>query len=368
MVPIDVNGNGQADPDEIYDTKDQAVNAVATGRYPSPPARDLNLVTRGKPAGLGESVPRLDPDRWSRLRGRGGLRRAAAGQAGRRVGETGLDDAGLQRKAWLLIVRSRQRGKGSGRLSQGLSRRRKDRLSQRLMGLLTLSAVLLVPLIALALFLRARPILAAKPLGELLLSTTWHPLKGEFGFYPFIMGTLWVTAVAMVIAVPPSLLTAIYLAEYAPARFRALAKPLIDLLAGIPSVVYGVWGVLTVVPFVEHTVAPALNRWLGVLAPVPHRQPHRLRRVGRRAGAGGDGLSHHHRRGRRGDPGRAPGLARGVAGPGRHPLADDPERGAAAGLAGGDGRRGAGPLPRLWRDHGRADGGRQRGPGAPLHL
>jgi phosphate transport system permease protein len=149
--------------------------------------------------------------------------------------------------------------------SQRLSRPKKDWLSARLMGLLTLSAVLLVPLIALALFLRARPILAAKPLGELLLSTTWHPLRGEFGFFPFIMGTLWVTGVAMVVAVPPSLLTAIYLAEYAPARFRTLAKPLIDLLAGIPSVVYGVWGMLTVVPFVERTVAPALNQWLGAL-------------------------------------------------------------------------------------------------------
>jgi phosphate transport system substrate-binding protein len=52
VVPIDVNGNGQADADEIYDTKDQAIDAVATGRYPSPPARDLNLVTNGKPAGL----------------------------------------------------------------------------------------------------------------------------------------------------------------------------------------------------------------------------------------------------------------------------------------------------------------------------
>jgi phosphate transport system substrate-binding protein len=52
VISIDVNGNGQVDPDETYDTKDQAVNAVATGHYPSPPARDLNLVTNGKPAGL----------------------------------------------------------------------------------------------------------------------------------------------------------------------------------------------------------------------------------------------------------------------------------------------------------------------------
>ena len=51
-VPLDVNGNGQADADEIYAAKKQAMDAVATGRYPSPPARDLNLVTRGKPVGL----------------------------------------------------------------------------------------------------------------------------------------------------------------------------------------------------------------------------------------------------------------------------------------------------------------------------
>ncbi len=133
------------------------------------------------------------------------------------------------------------------------------------MGLLTLGAGLLVPLMALALFVRAWPILTIKPLGELLLSTNWHPLKGAFGFFPFIMGTLWVTTVAMVIAGPPSLLTAIYLAEFASLRTRALAKPLIDLLAGIPSVVYGVWGVLTVVPFIEKALAPTLNRWLGFI-------------------------------------------------------------------------------------------------------
>ena len=144
------------------------------------------------------------------------------------------------------------------------------------MGWLTLTVVLLVPLIAIALYLRARPILAAKPLAELLLGTSWHPFQGEFGFLPFIMGTLWVTMVAMVIAVPPSLLVAIYLSEYAPQRFRSVVNPLIDLLAGIPSVVYGVWGVLVIVPFVEKVVAPLLRRWAGVVALVPQRQPHWL--------------------------------------------------------------------------------------------
>lgn len=144
-------------------------------------------------------------------------------------------------------------------------RQRRDRLARWLMGLLSLAAVLLVPLIAGALLVRARPILVSEPLGELLFSNNWRPMKGEFGFYPFIMGTVWVTTLAMVLAIPPSLLTAIYLSEYAPARLRAAVNPLIDLLAGIPSVVYGVWGMLTVVPFVRLHVAPTLDRWFGIL-------------------------------------------------------------------------------------------------------
>jgi phosphate transport system permease protein len=161
-------------------------------------------------------------------------------------------------------IRREQQTAWSGS-SLGLNRRARDRFAKWTMGLLTLTAGLLVPAMAIALFLRARPILAVNPLGELLLSTAWHPLKGAFGLYPFIMGTLWVTTVAMAIAVPPSLLTAIYLAEYARPQIRALAKPLIDMLAGIPSVVYGVWGVLTVVPFIERTAAPALSHWLGFI-------------------------------------------------------------------------------------------------------
>ena len=152
-----------------------------------------------------------------------------------------------------------------GRVPLGLSRQAKELLASRIMRSLTLAVLLLLPLIMAALYLRARPILQVIPLKDLLCSTVWHPLKGAFGFYPFIMGTLWVTGVGMVLAIPPSLLTAIFLAEYAPPPVRSLAKPLIELLAGIPSVVYGVWGMLTVVPFVQGTAAPTLNRWLGFI-------------------------------------------------------------------------------------------------------
>lgn len=146
-----------------------------------------------------------------------------------------------------------------------LTRSLKDRLASRLMFLVTFSSSLIVFLLALALYVRARPILTAKPLGELIFSSSWHPLKGEFGFYPFILGTLWVTALAMIISIPLSLLTAIYLAEYASTRVREVVKPLIDLLAGIPSVVYGLWGVLAVVPLIRGYVAPLMGRSLGFI-------------------------------------------------------------------------------------------------------
>ena len=152
------------------------------------------------------------------------------------------------------------------RLSSSIfTRRTKDRFARRAMGTMTITTGLLVPLIILALCLRVRPILEVQTLSELLFSREWHPLRGLFGFYPFIAGTFWVTAVGMVIAIPPSLLTAIYLAEYAHPKTRTLVTPFIDLLAGIPSVVYGVWGMLTVVPFIEKTIAPAMKSRLGVL-------------------------------------------------------------------------------------------------------
>jgi len=132
----------------------------------------------------------------------------------------------------------------------------KDRLAGKIMLILTLFSGLILVFMTLGLYQRSRPILAVKSLGHLLFSSSWHPTRGEFGFFPFIIGSLWVTLVAVVIAVPLCLLTAIYLSEYAPRRMREFARPLVDLLAGIPSVVFGVWGVLIVVPFIKDYIAP----------------------------------------------------------------------------------------------------------------
>jgi phosphate transport system permease protein len=135
----------------------------------------------------------------------------------------------------------------------------KDKFAGRLMLWLTILSGLVVFVMAVGLYQRSRPILAIKPLSELLFSSSWHPLKKDFGFFPFIMGSVWVTGVAVIIAIPLCLLTAIYLSEYTPRFVREWTKPLIDLLAGIPSVVYGVWGVLIIVPLIKNHIAPAFG-------------------------------------------------------------------------------------------------------------
>jgi len=135
-------------------------------------------------------------------------------------------------------------------------RRLKDRVASKLMMSVTILTSLIFFIIIFSLFQKSLPILSSQPIGTLLFSSTWSPLAGKFGFYPFIVGTLWVTLLAMTFCIPPSLLTSIYLAEYASSKVRGIIKPMIDLLAGIPSVIFGLMGVLIIVPFIRDYLAP----------------------------------------------------------------------------------------------------------------
>ena len=146
------------------------------------------------------------------------------------------------------------------------SRRRvQDRLAERSFLVIAWAPIALVLLMLVTLALRSRPIVAAKPIGDLLFGQTWLPLQGQFGFAPFIVGTLWVTLTTMIVAVPVCLLCALYLSEYAGPKLRGVMKPLLDILAAIPSVVYGVWGLLAIVPFVQRVAEPVLNQVLGFI-------------------------------------------------------------------------------------------------------
>ncbi|HZY46036.1 MAG TPA: phosphate ABC transporter permease subunit PstC [Anaerolineae bacterium] len=141
-------------------------------------------------------------------------------------------------------------------------RQLKDRIAGRLFFSMTLLPFVLLAVMIVLLLVRARPLLETKPIGDLLFGEVWKPDQGEFGFWPFITGTVWVTTVAMIVAIPVCLLCSIYLSEYAGSRVRAIMKPMLDLLSGIPSVIFGVWGVIAVVPFVQDVVAPFASKFL----------------------------------------------------------------------------------------------------------
>lgn len=132
----------------------------------------------------------------------------------------------------------------------------KDKVAGQLMAVLTVSALLLVVAMGIGLYLKSAPILSQHSLLTLLTASDWQPMKGKFGFFPFLMGTLSVTTLAIAIALPISLLMAIYLTEYARKVFRKYLFPLLDVLAGLPSVIYGVWGTLLIVPLIAEWLLP----------------------------------------------------------------------------------------------------------------
>jgi len=131
-------------------------------------------------------------------------------------------------------------------------RKVKDKLAARSMLLAIAFANSIAFLIALGLFMKSRPVLLQESILDLIFSSSWAPLRGEFGFFPFIVGTVEVTATAMVLTLPVCLLSAIYLSEYAHRHVREGVRLVVDIMAGIPSVIYGLWGILIVVPFVRN--------------------------------------------------------------------------------------------------------------------
>ena len=96
------------------------------------------------------------------------------------------------------------------------------------------------------------------PIGDFFFGLTWAPNfqgNSELGLLPLLWGTLYISLVAMIVAVPLGLFTAIYLAEYASARVRSVVKPLIEVIAGIPTVVFGLFALITVGPLIRDWIA-----------------------------------------------------------------------------------------------------------------
>lgn len=127
--------------------------------------------------------------------------------------------------------------------------------------IISLLVVAFLPfLLFLGLYLKSFLLIHDYSIIDLIFSKVWRPSRGQFGFYPFIVGSVWVTILAMLISAPVCLLTAIYVTQYTRKWFLRIMHPAIDILAGIPSVVYGLWGILVIVPFISEY----LGAWFGV--------------------------------------------------------------------------------------------------------
>ncbi len=121
----------------------------------------------------------------------------------------------------------------------------------------TMVIILLMPvIIGVGLYLKSLPLLEHQSLRTLLFTSDWQPSQGKFGFWPFVAGSIYVTLIAFVLSAPVCLLAGIYLTQFASSRLVKVMYPVIDILAGLPSVIYGVWGILVVVPFISKFLAP----------------------------------------------------------------------------------------------------------------
>ncbi|MGN0642743.1 MAG: phosphate ABC transporter permease subunit PstC [Huintestinicola sp.] len=114
-------------------------------------------------------------------------------------------------------------------------------------------SVLAVVLICVFMFINGIPAMAKVGIFDFLLGEKWKPTDSvpSYGILPMICGSLYVTAGAIIIGVPVGLLTAIFMSEFCPKKAYKVFKPMINLLAGIPSIVYGFFGMIVIVPFVR---------------------------------------------------------------------------------------------------------------------
>jgi len=136
-----------------------------------------------------------------------------------------------------------------------------ERIVRKLMVLCSTVAIFTTIGIVLSVLFEAIRFFNTIPVADFLLGLKWSPqmairadqvgASGSFGMLPLLTGTLMISGIAMLIAVPVGLMSAIYMSEYASSKFRTIAKPLLEILAGIPTVVYGFFAALTVAPFLR---------------------------------------------------------------------------------------------------------------------
>ena len=128
-------------------------------------------------------------------------------------------------------------------------------LSEKVMRIIFMlsATVSILAVIVICYFLAGQGLPAIVEIGvsDFLTGTLWKPLEGHFGIFPMIVGSIYVTAGAIILGVPVGLLCAIFMAKFCPRRLYSVLKPAVDLLAGIPSIVYGFFALMVIVPVVQ---------------------------------------------------------------------------------------------------------------------
>jgi phosphate transport system permease protein len=125
-----------------------------------------------------------------------------------------------------------------------------DRVSRRIVLIFGIMALLILVFIAIFILKESLPALREVGIGDILFGAKWYPRYEAFGVLTMLTGSVVATLLALVIAVPLALGCAIFLAEVAPARVRDIARPAVELLVGIPSVVYGLVGMVVLCPLI----------------------------------------------------------------------------------------------------------------------
>ena len=130
---------------------------------------------------------------------------------------------------------------------------KKEKFMEALFLITACVSVVAVALICIFLFANGFPAIFEIGITDFILGTKWKPGNDIYGIFPMILGSIYVTVGAIIVGVPIGILMAVFMARFCPAKLHAVLKPIVDLLAGIPSIVYGFFGLVVLVPFIrEH--------------------------------------------------------------------------------------------------------------------
>jgi len=142
----------------------------------------------------------------------------------------------------------------------------KEKIIERIFLLIALSSISILALIAFFIFEQGVPLIWKIGPGAFILGERWVPSQGSFGILPMIVGSFWVTIGALALGIPLGLACAIFLCEWVPPAAGMILRPTIQLLAAIPSVIYGFWGLIVLVPLVRNYLGgPGLSILSGSL-------------------------------------------------------------------------------------------------------